>query len=108
MSITITCEFSDPYQAQQAAQRLRRRGYTVSGVSGSRGPALGGTLLVAHPYGAPGGNTFGNNLLGGLPPLAGNGLMTSAARPLISVLTDDTQTADARALLEALGGHIIS
>ena len=104
MSITITCQFPDPYQAQQAAQRLRRRGYTVSGLSG--GFSQSRNLLVAHPFGAP--NTFGNNLLGGLPPLAGNGLLTSEGGPLISVLTDDTQTAHARSLLEALGGHILS
>ncbi len=106
MSITITCQFPDPYQAQQAAQRLRRRGYTVSGLSG--GFSQSRNLLVAHPLGAPGGNTFGNNLLGGLPPLAGNGVPAPEGRPLLSVLTDDTQTAHARSLLEALGGHILS
>lgn len=28
-------------------------------------------------------------------------------KPMISVLTDDTQTADARLLLESLGGRIL-
>ena len=104
MSITITCEFQNPYQAQQAAQRLRRRGYTVSDSIG-RSASAGSALLVAYPFGLAGGNTFGNNLMAGLPPMAGNGVMTSSKKPLISVLTDDTQTADARKLLESLGGR---
>lgn len=108
MSITITCEFQNPYQAQQAAQRLRRRGYTVSGLSSQTSASTSGApVLVAYPFGAAGGNSSGNNLMAGLPPLAGNGVMTSEKKPLISVLTDDTQTADARNLLEALGGRIL-
>ena len=112
MSITITCEFENPYQAHQAAERLRRRGYTVSDHrSASRKSSGAGTLLVAYPFGSPGGNSFGNNLMGGLPPMAGNGIMMNtepgAKKPIISVLTDDTQTADAKALLEALGGNIL-
>ncbi len=108
MSITITCEFQNPYQAQQAAQRLRRRGYTVSGLSShTSAPSAGKAMLVAYPYGTTGGNTFGNNLMASLPPLAGNGVTTSEKKPLISVLTDDTQTADARTLLESLGGRIL-
>ena len=35
---------------------------------------LGDKLLVAYPYGAAGGNGVGNNLMGGLPPMAGNGI----------------------------------
>lgn len=109
MSITITCEFENPYQARQAAERLRRRGYIVS-ADKSQTP-LSGTLLVAYPYGNPGGNTFGNNLMGALPPIAENGTILGPTpkerRPVISVLTDDTQTADAKILLTSLGGHII-
>lgn len=111
MSITITCEFENPYQARQAAERLRRRGYIVSQDKSAPQPALGGTLLVAYPYGNPGGNTFGNNLMGALPPIAENGTILGETpkqrRPVISVLTDDTQTADAKILLTSLGGHII-
>lgn len=69
MSITITCEFENPYQAHQAAQRLRRRGYTVSSDRSQVRQAPGaGTLLVAYPFGNPGGNNFGNNLMAGFPP----------------------------------------
>ena len=106
MSITITCEFNDPYQARQAAQRLRRRGYTVSGTVGA--VKAGDNLLVAHPFGTMGGNTFGNSLMGALPPLAENGVAAPRRHPLLSVLTDDTQTSDCKRLLEALGGRIIS
>lgn len=105
MSITITSEFENPYQAQQAAQRLRRRGYTVSGVTGRAGAPMGNALLAAYPFGVPGGNSAGNSLMGSLPPMAGNGILEK--KPLISVLTDDTQTADARRLLESLGGRIL-
>ncbi len=106
MSITITCEFENPYLAQQATDRLRRRGYTVSSPRHTK-PLSEGNLLVAYPYGAAGGNTFGNNLMGGLPAMAGNGILTGDQKPLVSVLTDDTQTADARRLLESLGGRIL-
>ncbi len=111
MSITITCEFENPYQARQAAERLRRRGYIVSQDKSSPKTPLGGTLLVAYPYGSTGGNTFGNNLMGALPPIAENGTILGTTpkehRPVISVLTDDTQTADAKVLLTALGGRIL-
>lgn len=112
MSITITCEFENPYQARQAAERLRRRGYIVSGQHGAHQTANGaGTLLVAYPYGNTGGNSFGNNLMGGLPPIAGNGIIMNTPphreKAVISVLTDDTQTSDAKILLEGLGGHIL-
>lgn len=111
MSITITCEFENPYQARQAAERLRRRGYIVSQNKSASAAPLSGTLLVAYPYGNTGGNTFGNNLMGALSPIAENGTILGTTpkerRPVISVLTDDTQTADARVLLTALGGRII-
>ncbi len=107
MSITITCEFQDPYQARQAVDRLRRRGYTVSRTQRPWAPLGDSPLLVAYPYGGYGTNTFGNRLLGGLPPMAGNGVLTPARKPLVSVLTDDTQTAGARSLLESLGGRIL-
>ena len=112
MSITITCEFENPYQAHQAAERLRRRGYTVSSDKNQSRQAPGaGTLLVAYPYGNPGGNTFGNNIMGALSPIAGNGVLMKTEpgekKPVISVLTDDTQTADAKVLLEGLGGRIL-
>lgn len=108
MSITITCQFAYPYEARQAAQRLRRRGYIVSERTrrSSADP-----LLVAYPYGTSGGNTAGNGLMAALPPLAGNGVMLHQSQrqelPVLSVLTDDVQYADARALLEALGGRIL-
>ena len=108
MSITITCEFENGYKAHQAAERLRRKGYTVSANqrTAQRYPGAG-TLLVAYPYGAPGGNTFGNSIMGALPPMAENGVVAGPKKPVISVLTDDTQTADARILLESLGGKIL-
>ena len=103
MSITITGEFATPYEARQAEARMRRRGFIVS-VSGKK--TLGDHLLVAYPYGAAGGNSGGNNLMGGLPPLAGNGITVPGA-PLVSVLTDDTRSAEARSLLESLGGRVL-
>lgn len=110
MSITITCQFQHPYQAQQAAQRLRRRGFTVSEKPAASSPTPG-NLLVAYPYGTAGGNTFGNGLMGALPPMAENGILTGGRQPrentILSVLTDDTQTRDARLLLESLGGKIL-
>ena len=108
MSITITCQFQHPYQAQQAAQRLRRRGFTVSQRRDTQKPE---NLLVAYPYGTTGGNTFGNGLMGAMPPMAENGVLTGAKRSqegtVLSVLTDDTQTRDAKLLLESLGGKIL-
>lgn len=109
MSITITGKFSHPYEARQAAERLRRRGYTVSvGEAAKQSPLPADPLLVAYPYGQTGGNSFGNNLMGGLPPLAGNGILlhTPKKEPeaLVTVLTDDTQARDARLLMESLGG----
>ena len=106
MSITITGEFASPQQARQAAQKLRRRGYTVSGKPQARDGVPGSTLLVAHPFGATGGNTFGNSLMGAMPPVAENGV-TAPAEALVSVLTDDTQAADCRRLMTALGGRIL-
>ena len=102
MSITITGVFSNPLLARQAAQKLRRRGYTVSG----RPKTPGGNLLVVHPFGAPGGNTIGNSLMCALPPMAENGV-TAPEGTLVSVLTDDTQAVDCRRLVEALGGRIL-
>ena len=107
MSITITCEFANPYEARQAETRMRRRGYIVSSGSHPQGPLLGDKLLVAYPYGAAGGNGVGNNLMGGLPPMAGNGITVQGGKSLVSVLTDDTRSRDARDLLEALGGKIL-
>lgn len=108
MSITITGEFDHPYQAQQAAQRLRRRGYTVSQRQAVKDRTPPGNLLVAYPFGMAGGNTFGNNLMGSLPPMAGNGVMVTRKESMVlSVLTDDTQAADAKRLLEAMGGRIL-
>ena len=98
MSITITGEFRDAAQAQMAAQRLRRRGYAI------REPVLAPNLIVAHPYGVPGGNTQANSLMASLPPMAENSLIAS---PRITVLTDDTREKDCRALLEALGGRLL-
>ena len=110
MSITITCQFQHPYQAQQAAERLRRRGFTVS-QRRDPVPHTQGNLLVAYPYGTAGGNTFGNGLMGAMPPMAENGVLTGAGRSqeetVLSVLTDDTQTRDAKLLLESLGGKIL-
>lgn len=110
MSITITFEFEDQHQAQNASERLRRRGYIVST---GRTPSLPAqdSLLVAYPYGAPGGNTAGNSLMGALPPLSGNAVMLHVPekpkKHLVSVLTDDTQAKEARQLLTALGGRAI-
>lgn len=106
MSITITGEFPNPLQARQAAQKLRRRGYTVSGRPKPPTEGISGNLLVAYPYGAPGGNSAGNQLMGALPPMAGNGV-TIQECSLVSVLTDDTQAVDCRRLMEALGGRIL-
>lgn len=110
MSITITCEFETRHQADTAAQRLRRRGYMVSDRTKKR-PAED-PLLVAYPYGTAGGSTSGNSLMAALPPMAGNSILLhvpeKTGRPLLSVLTDDTQASDARTLVEALGGRIIS
>lgn len=103
MSITITCAFSEPHQAQQAAMRLRRRGYTVS--RPQSGP-LDGNVLVAHPYGTAGGNSPDNRMMAALPLMAENGVLTGG-ESLVSVLTDDTQTDGARAILESLGGRIL-
>ena len=107
MSITITGEFSDPQTARQAAQKLRRRGYTVSGRPRQPSGLTGGNLLVAHPFGTAGGNTFGNSLMGALPPLAENGVAAPQSQAMVSVLTDDTQAADCRRLMEALGARIV-
>ena len=110
MSITITCRFDRPAAAQQAAERLRRRGYMVS----SKQKPLdipADPLLVAYPYGSAGGSTAGNSLMGALPPLSGNGVMLHTPKPqdspVLSVLTDDTGLYDARQLLTALGGKIL-
>ena len=109
MSITITGEFSNAYEAKQAAQRLRRRGYIVSDNRGRpAAPLFGDKLLVAYPFGATGGNTIGNSILGAMPPMAENAAAAGADRPLVSVLTDDTQSAHARSLMESLGGRILS
>lgn len=68
-------------------------------------------LLVAYPYGASGGNSAGNSLMGALPPLAGNGVLLHTPEPqrpaILSVLTDDTQVQDARQLLQSMGGQIL-
>ncbi len=110
MSITITCRFDSAAAAQQAAERLRRRGYMVS----SKQKPLdipADPLLVAYPYGMTGGNSAGNSLMGALPPMSGNGVMLHTPKPqdspVLSVLTDDTGVRDARQLLTALGGQII-
>ena len=110
MSITITCRFDSAAAAQQAAERLRRRGYMVS----SKQKPLdipADPLLVAYPYGMTGGNSAGNRLMGALPPISGNGVMLHTPKPqdspVLSVLTDDTGVRDARQLLTALGGQII-
>lgn len=107
MSITVTGQFDHPYEAQQAAQRLRRRGYTVSDSRPQRLRPTG-DLLVAHPYGTAGGNTLGNGLMGSLPPMSENGLMVKhPEKTLLSVLTDDTGAAEARRLITAFGGSIL-
>lgn len=107
MSITITCEFSSDHQARNATDRLRRRGFIVSG----KGPEKNTPLLVAHPYGTAGGNAGGNSLMAALPPMAGNSILMHAppkqSAGLISVLTDDTQAPECRRLLTALGGRIL-
>lgn len=110
MSITITCQFQHPYEARQAAERLRRRGYIVS-AKGEKHSIPQDPLLVAYPNGAFGGNSSGNSLMAALPPMAGNGILLHTPAPkeqsMISVLTDDTQVSDARLLLESLGGQIL-
>ena len=76
--------------------------------SGSRSaPMMGDKLLVAYPYEAVGGNGGGNNLMGGLPPMAGNGITVPGEKSLVSVLTDDTRSQEAKELLEALGGKVL-
>ena len=111
MSITITCKFSNPYEARQASERLKRRGFMVSAQKKLPEPIPADPLLVAYPYGAAGGNNMGNSLMGALSPLAGNGVMLHTPKPqdasIVSVLTDDTQAREARRLMEALGGHIL-
>lgn len=111
MSITITCEFSNPYEARQASERLKRRGFMVSAQKKASEPIPADPLLVAAPFGAAGGNNMGNSLMAALPPLAGNGVILHTPKPcdtaIVSVLTDDTQAREARRLLEALGGHIL-
>lgn len=106
---TITCSFPSDHAAQQAAQRLRKRGFTV-GQKQSVSP-VEDPLLVAYPFGAPGGNSAGNNLMAALPPLSGNGVRIHTRAEnrnnTISVLTDDTQRAEAVGLLKSLGGHIL-
>lgn len=110
MSITITCEFESGHQAQNAAERLRRRGYIVSTGTAKKAPASD-PLLVAYPFGTAGGNTAGNSLMASLPPMAGNSILLhvpeKAEKPLISVLTDDTQAPECRNLMTALGGKIL-
>lgn len=108
MSITVTCEFESSHQAQSAAERLRRRGYMVGFTK--KAPASD-PLLVAYPYGATGGNTAGNSLMASLPPMAGNSILLHVPekpkKPLLSVLTDDTQAPECRRLLTALGGRLL-
>ena len=110
MSITITCEFENRHQADTAAQRLRRRGYMVSDRTRKR-PAED-PLLVAYPYGISGGNTPGNGIMASMPSMAGNSILLhvpeKSGRPLLSVLTDDTRASEARSLMEALGGKLLS
>lgn len=110
MSITITFEFDDAHQVQNARERLRRQGYMVS--TGKKPQSPGSDpLLVAYPFGAVGGNTSGNNLMGALPPLAGNGVLLhrppKPEKHLLSVLTDDVGAPEARRLLTAYGGRSI-
>lgn len=110
MSITITFEFQDPRSAQNARDRLRRQGYMVSTRQTPQVPAYD-SLLVAYPFGAPGGNSSGNNLMGALPPLAGNGVLlhrpAAPQKHLLSVLTDDVGAPEARRILTAFGGKSI-
>ena len=107
MSITITGEFKTPYDARQAAERLRRRGYIVSSDRRPAAPLIGDKLLVAYPFGATGGNTIGNSILGAMPPMAVNSISAPSGGALVSVLTDDTQSSDAVRLMESLGGRIL-
>ena len=92
--------------------------YDLYVIDGSKPPAQHTLTLLSngkqektpgwhYPYGATGGNTFGNSLLGALPPMAANGI-TLGNPSTISVLTDDTRSAQARSLMESLGGRIIS
>ena len=90
MSITVTGEFKTPYDARQAAERLRRRGYIVSSDRRPAAPLIGDKLLVAYPYGAVGGNTMGNGVMGALPVMAENGVTAPEGGSLVSVLTDAT------------------
>lgn len=110
MSITVTFEFEDGRQAENARQRLRRQGYMVSTRKQPQAPSYD-PLLVAYPFGAVGGNSAGNNLLGALPPLAGNGVLLhrpgQPEKHLVSVLTDDVGAPEARRLLTAYGGRAI-
>ena len=110
LSITITCKFENPYEARQAAQRLHRKGCMVSFREQPRDIPTD-PLLVAYPYGASGGNSAGNGLMGAMPPLAGNGVLLHTPEPqrpaILSVLTDDTQVQDARQLLQSMGGQIL-
>lgn len=101
MSITLHCEFSDRQSARGAADRLRRRGFAI------REPETPPPMVLTAPYGLAGGNRDGNALMGALPPLAGAGLF-SGPRNRLNVLTDDTQTAEARRLVEALGGRVLN
>ena len=105
MSITITCEFQDLQKAHHATQRLRRRGFMVTGPGEQ---AQSRPLLVAGPLNPSALGTPGNQLMGGLPPMAGSAILAGSGSPRLSVLTDDTRAAFARDLLEALGGHILS
>lgn len=110
MSITITGQFDNPLKARQARERLQRRGYIVSGTKRTPEP-ISDPLLVAYPYGFPGGNTSGNGILASLPIMAGNGVMVHTTdKPhtaVVSVLTDDTQAGDVRELLRAMGATIL-
>ena len=112
MSITINCEFSSLHEAKQAAARLHRRGYMVSlGKKPVSRYPVEDPLLVAYPYGYPGGNSSGNNLMASMPPMSGNGVLLhtpeTGSRNILSVLTDDTEAREARQLLTALGGRIL-
>lgn len=111
MSITITGKFESPLSARQAALRLKRRGYLVSDPKRNSGVIPPEPLVVAHPYGAVGGNTPGNGLLSSLPIMAGNGVMihreSDYNSSVLSVLTDDTHTGDVKALMESLGAKIL-
>jgi hypothetical protein len=101
MSITITCEFENPYLAQQAVGKLRRQGYTVSQQPEGRGAQA---LLV----GGLGQGTFGNDLMGGLSPLGGRGvLLGTGEKALVTVLAQEPKRPDAQKLLLSLGGHLL-